>query len=63
MLLLLIHIVNTIDIPLELEQNSHEIGIVSNIEKNIILDLFWRFLSQIYCCLIFTYLMCTRMKN
>lgn len=63
MLLLLIHIVNTIDIPLELEQNSHEIGIVSNIEKNIILDLFWRFLSQIYCCLILTYLMCTRMKN
>lgn len=38
MLLLLIHIVNTIDIPLDLEQNSHEIGIVSNIEKNIILD-------------------------
>lgn len=63
MLLLLIHIVNTIDIPLDLEQNSHEIGIVSNIEKNIILDLFWRFLSQIYCCLILTYLMCTRMKN
>lgn len=63
MKLLLIHIVNTIDIPLDLEQNSHEIGIVSNIEKNIILDLFWRFLSQIYCCLIFTYLMCTRMKN
>lgn len=63
MLLLPIHIVNTIDIPLDLEQNSHEIGIVSNIEKNIILDFFWRFLSQIYCCLILTYLMCTLMKS
>lgn len=43
MLLLLIHIVNTIDIPLDLEQNGYGIGIVSNIGKIVILDLFWRF--------------------